>query len=68
MKSILLRYWKRQLRKRYLRYASFMDALPCGRAIAREMNLGRCLVDDLNEAIRNVKSLDPACAIKEFEC
>jgi hypothetical protein len=58
-----LRYWKFQLRRRYLHYANLLDEFSCGAALAEHLS-GRVVEakNAVNEAIRKCKELDPGCS------
>jgi hypothetical protein len=63
-----LRYWRRQLRRRYTEWALIRDQYDCGYELARYMSRNLLLAeDDLNEAIRMCRQLDPLCTLEEIK-
>jgi hypothetical protein len=62
-----LRYWRRQLRKRYTEWAFIRDQYDCGYHLARYMSSRLAIAEErFNEAIRMCRSLDPSCKLKEI--
>jgi len=68
IKSLQLWYWRRQLKKRYLAMRTIADNYSCGHNLLLHVSLSyNEAIVDVNEAIRRVKELDPACTLKEIE-
>jgi hypothetical protein len=62
-----LRYWRRQLRKRYARWGAIRDEYDCGYSLAVYISDRlRHAEDEVNEAIRMCRSLDPTCKLEEI--
>jgi len=63
-----LRYWRRQLKRRYAEWDRIRDQYDCGYSLARFMSRRLLLAEDqVNEAIRMCKQLDPQCKLEEIK-